>query len=126
MTVRYVHIAGSVERAVTATIDLRRLCMTNLTDPQLASLVARYRAWVAEQQISINKHYEENRKAALDRYYASVDAYNNLSWWRKRRAYRPAYPSWVDWGNKNQIEMNWERFQNWCLREGIEDPKGGV
>ena len=100
--------------------------MLNLTDPTLAPLVARYRAWVAEQQVQMTKQYEDNRKAVMDRYYASVDAYNSLSWWQKRTATRPAYPSWTDWGYPPQLKMSWERFREWCIREGIEVPKGGA
>ena len=68
--------------------------MLNLTDPTLVPLVARYRAWVEEQ----NRPTREPRSTVPGEFLRST----------------------------NRHVPTFFGFLDWCVREGIEAPKGGV
>jgi len=72
--------------------------MTNLTDPTLAPLVARYRAWVEAENKKAHHNWE--REAGITGY----------------KEYEPPCP----------MSPTYQGFLDWCIREGIEAPKGEV
>jgi len=70
--------------------------MLNLTDPQLAPLVARYRAWVEEWYRKLYDIWEHE---------VGITGY---------KRYEPPEP----------FPPTYQGFLDWCIREGIEAPKG--
>jgi len=70
--------------------------MLNLTDPTLAPLVVRYRAWVEAKNKAIYHAWE--REVGITGY-------------KRHEPSEPFFPTY-------------QGFLDWCIREGIEVPKG--
>lgn len=96
--------------------------MTNLTDPTLAPLVARYRAWVEEMNKQGWKEWEKQCVEARRQYDEALQECREYQKYglfkRLPRHYSPGlfFPS----------KPTYQGFLDWCIREGIEAPKGGV
>ena len=98
--------------------------MLNLTDPALAPLVARYRAWVAAENKEREKRWEDACCDARREYDAAM------------KEYEAAGPSasWLSFPLSSHYSAGfffpdkptYQGFLDWCIREGIEVPKGGV
>lgn len=87
--------------------------MLNPTDPTLAPLVARYRAWVEAE----NQHINQQNQVAYEKNRAS---YNNTSWLLRLIAFMPLEPPIYD------TQPTYQGFLDWAIREGIEAPKGNL
>ncbi len=96
--------------------------MLNLTDPTLAPLVARYRAWVEEQNAQGWKEWEKQCIEACRQY----DYEETLQEYRDSQAYglSKRLPRHYSPGLYFPSRPTYQGFLDWCIREGIEAPKG--
>jgi hypothetical protein len=102
--------------------------MTNLTDPALAPLVARYRSWVETENNNIRDAWLSVDREAVE-YFRPWDeareAYASRPWWlriitvppRPRGFFKYLFPG-------SYITETDQGFLDWAIREGIEVPKG--
>lgn len=97
--------------------------MIDLTDPQLAHLVARYRAWVEEENRKAGDYRHKQNTSNDEEYDVASKAYAELPWWKRLVSLRPVHK-----GHIFIVEVNWKTvtaqgFLDWCIREGIEVPE---
>ncbi len=94
--------------------------MLNLTDPTLAPLIARYRAWVEAENKKCEKLWEDACLETSRQY--EVALYEEQE---RKRCGLPSYPP-----RRNSPGLffpnkpTYRSFLDWCIREGIEVPKG--
>jgi hypothetical protein len=105
--------------------------MLNLTDPALAPLVARYRAWVeAENQRQEAENEQANKKISelMQPYEERRTRYEARPGWLKAITPPPSIPrmSMLFPLPHLTVTPTYQGFLDWAIREGIEVPKGGV
>ncbi len=100
--------------------------MLNLTDPTLAPLVARYRAWVEAGNEEPRKHNAvavEINKALHAERDRKIEEYKALSWYEKRGREKPRSHVYGTVWVKELTTITYQGFLDWAIREGIEVPK---
>ncbi len=97
----------------------------NLTDPTLAPLIARYRAWVEAENKKRAMQYAAYQSRDQQQYEEELAKYKALAWWKKWIDSEPEEEySWVrywrDSLDQGMTLVSGQGFLDWCVREGIE------